>query len=195
VTNDRGYSNQVTQKVAVSGVNGPTANFTLSPDAPGVNQQVFLDANLSKAEPGRTITRYDWNFGDGGSGSGVTESHRFSRAGAFTVSLTVTDSAGKTGTATKSVTVGNTIAPTAAFTVSPQTIAVNQSAFFDATVSTATPGRTITRYEWNFGDNVPVEGPRVERVFSRAGGYTVTLTVTDSNGATDTETKTVTVTP
>jgi PKD repeat protein len=62
-------------------------------------------------------------------------------------------------------------------------------------VSTATPGRTITRYEWNFGDNVPVEGARVERVFSRAGGYTVTLTVTDSNGATDTETKTVTVTP
>ena len=67
--------------------------------------------------------------------------------------------------------------------------------FFDGTVSTSTPGRTITRYEWNFGDNAPVEGPRIERVFSRAGGYTVTLTVTDSNGATDTETKTITVTP
>ena len=62
-------------------------------------------------------------------------------------------------------------------------------------MSTSTPGRTITRYEWNFGDNAPVEGPRVEHVFSRAGGYTMTLTVTDSNGATDTETKTVTVTP
>ena len=185
----------VTQTVTVAAVANPTATFTLSPDAPGVNQQVFFDANASKAAPGRTITRYDWNFGDGGFGSGVTESHRFTRAGAFTVSLTVTDSAGKTGTATKSVTVGNTIAPTAAFTVSPATIAVNQSAFFDGTVSTATPGRTITRYEWNFGDNVPVEGPRVERVFSRAGGYTVTLTVTDSNGATDTETKTVTVAP
>jgi PKD repeat protein len=195
VTNDRGFSNQVSQTVDVAGVNGPTATFTLSPDAPGVNQQVFLDGNASKAEPGRTLTRYDWNFGDGGSGSGATESHRFTRAGAFTVSLTVTDSAGKTGNASKSVTVGNTIVPTAAFTVSPQTIAVGQSAFFDATVSTATPGRTITRYEWNFGDNVPVEGARVEKVFSRAGGYTVTLTVTDSNGATDTETKTVTVNP
>ena len=56
-------------------------------------------------------------------------------------------------------------------------------------------GRTITRYEWNFGDNVPAEGARIEHVFTRAGGITVTLTVTDSNGATDTETKTITVAP
>ena len=79
--------------------------------------------------------------------------------------------------------------------MSPQTITAGQVAFFDATVSTATAGRTITRYEWNFGDNAPVEGARVEHVFSRAGGYTVTLTVIDSNGAIDTETKTVTVSP
>jgi PKD repeat protein len=195
VTNDRGLSGSVTQTVTVSGVANPTAAFELSPSAPGVNQQVFFDANASQAQPGRTISRYDWNFGDGVFGSGVTESHRFTRAGSFQVTLTVTDSSGKTGTTSKGVTVGNTIAPTAAFTVSPGTITVGQVAFFDGTVSTSTPGRTITRWEWNFGDNAPVEGPRVEHVFSRAGAYTVTLTVIDSNGATDTETKTVTVGP
>jgi len=196
VTNDRGLSNSASQTVNIAAVVNPTAAFELSPSGPGVNQQVFFDANASQASPGRTISRYDWNFGDGSFGSGVTESHRFSRAGVFQVTLTVTDSSGKTGTTSKSVTVGGTVvAPTAQFTISPATIAVGQVAFFDGTVSTATPGRTIVRYEWNFGDNVPVEGFRVERVFSRAGGYTVTLTVIDSNGAMDTETKTVTVVP
>jgi PKD repeat protein len=193
VTNDRGYSNQVSQNVTVAGVANPTAAFDLSPASPGVNQQVFVDANASQASPGRTITRYDWNFGDGHFGSGVTESHRFARAGAFTVTLTVTDSAGRTGSASKSVTVGNTIGPTAAFTVSPGQAVVNQLAFFDGTVSTSTPGRSIVRYEWNFGDNSIVEGPRVEHVFRTAGSFTVTLTVTDSNGAVDTESKAVTV--
>jgi PKD repeat protein len=197
VTNDRGMNSNPRQKeVTVEVVADPTAVFELSPAGPGVNQQVFFDANGSKALGGRTISRYDWTFGDGGSGSGVTESHRYSRAGSFMVTLTVTDSAGKTGTTSKALTVGGTvIVPTAAFTISPATIGVGQVAFFDGTVSTSTAGRTITRYEWNFGDNVLVEGPRVEHVFNRAGGHTVTLTVTDSNGATDTETKTVTAAP
>ncbi len=195
VTNDRGLSNQLSQAVVVAGVANPTVDFAFSPTAPGVGQQVFFDANAAQAAPGRTITRYSWAFGDGSFGTGVTESHRFDRAGAFTVTLTVTDSAGRTGTASKSLTVGNTIAPTAAFTVSPATIAVNQVAFFDAGTSTSTPGRTITSYHWNFGDNQIVTGMRVERAFNPAGAYTVTLTVTDSGGATDTETKTVTIVP
>ncbi|MEO5824152.1 MAG: PKD domain-containing protein [Vicinamibacteraceae bacterium] len=195
VTNDRGLSNSTTQAVTVNGVPNPTAGFELSPANPGVNQQVFFDANASAAAPGRTISRYDWNFGDGFSGNGVTESHRFARAGSFTVTLTVTDSAGRTSTASKTVTVGNTVGPTAAFTVSPGTVAANAVAFFDGTVSTSTPGRTIVRYEWNFGDNQIVEGPRAEHAFRIAGSYSVTLTVTDSNGASDTETKSVTVTP
>jgi PKD repeat protein len=193
VTNDRGYSNQVTQQVTVNGVANPIANFDVSPAAPGVNQQVFFDANASVASPGRTITRYDWNFGDGTAGNGVTDSHRYTRAGAFTVTLTVTDSAGRTGSSSKSVTVGTLILPTAAFTVSPTQPVINQLAFFDGTVSTATAGRSIVRYQWNFGDNQIIEGPRAEFVFRQAGAYSVTLTVTDSSGATDTETKTVTV--
>jgi PKD repeat protein len=195
VTNDRGYSNQVTQNVTIAAVANPTVDFAVSPATPGVGQQVFFDANATQASPGRTITAYDWDFGDGHFGRGLLESHRYERLGSFAVTLTATDSAGRRGVATKSVTVsaGSTPAPVAAFTVSPGTVAVNTLFFLDATVSTASPGRTITRYQWNLGDNQIVEGPRIQHVYNRAGQYTITLTVTDSGGATDTETRTLSV--
>jgi PKD repeat protein len=194
VTNDRGLSNSVTQNVSVAAVSNPTAEFAFSPTTPGVNQAVFFDASASAAAAGRTISSYEWNFGDGYFGGGRTESHRFAKAGAFTVTLTVTDSAGKTGTVSKGVTVGAGQQPTANFTVSPGQVAVNQRVFFDGTVSTAPPGRTITNYVWNLGDNTIVEGQsRTDHAYSKAGTYTVVLTVTDSGGGTNSTTKTVTV--
>jgi PKD repeat protein len=57
------------------------------------------------ALPGRTIASYFWTFGDGASGSGVSTSHRYGSPGAFAVTLLVTDSAGKTNTVQKTVTV------------------------------------------------------------------------------------------
>jgi PKD repeat protein len=193
VTNDRLISNSVTNTVTVAGVANPTAEFAVSPASPGVNQNVFFDAAGSQAAPGRTISRYEWTFGDGSGGTGINESHRYTKAGSFAVTLTVTDSAGRTGAATKSVTVGAGQSPTANFSFSPAAPTVNQRVFFDGTLSTAPPGRTIARYVWNFGENGLAEGERVEYVYGRAGAYTVVLTVTDSNGATHTVTKSVTV--
>jgi PKD repeat protein len=193
VTNDRGLSNSTSQAVTVSAVSNPTADFAFSPTTPGANQNVFFDASASQAAPGRSITRYSWTFGDGAGGSGVNTSHRFTRGGAFSVTLTVTDSAGSTGTSTKTVTVGAGQQPTADFTISPSTVAVNQRFYLDGTTSVAPPGRTITRWVWNLGENGLAEGPRVDHLFTRVGTFTIVLTVTDSGGATDTVTKTISV--
>jgi PKD repeat protein len=194
VTNDRGFSNQVTQAVTVGAVANPTVDFAISPAAPGVNQQVFFDANASQAAPGRTITAYDWDFGDGHFGRGVVESHRYARLGTFSVTLVVTDSAGRKGTSTKSVNVGEgTPGPTAAFTISPTAPGVGERFFLDATLSTASSGRTITRYQWNLGNNVIREGALIDHIYNTAGTHTITLTVTDSGGETDTETRTLAV--
>lgn len=194
VTNDRGLSNSVTNTVAVAAVANPTAEFAFSPASPGATQTVFFDASGSQAAPGRTITRYEWTFGDGNGGTGVNESHKYGKAGAFAVTLTVTDSAGKTGTVSKGVTVGAGLQPTANFVFSPAQPTPNQRVFFDGTVSTPTPGRSIVRYVWNFGDNNAIaEGDRVDYAYPRAGAYTVVLTVTDSGGATSSANKTVTV--
>ena len=51
--------------------------------------------------------RYSWNFGDSTPAvAGATASHTYAAAGTYTITLTVTDNLGATGTTTRSVTVG-----------------------------------------------------------------------------------------
>jgi PKD repeat protein len=100
IKDDAGHT--ATARATVSVTDGsPTADFTFSPSAPTAGSSVLFDASTSRAVAGRTITSYSWSFG----GSGSTISHTFPSAGTFSVTLTVTDSAGKTGTTTKTVTV------------------------------------------------------------------------------------------
>ena len=77
---------------------------------------------------------------------GLAQPHLYSAAGTYTVTLTVTDSAGSEGSVTKQVVVH--LAPTADFTHTESGLASS----FDGTSSTATDGATITGYLWNFGD-------------------------------------------
>jgi PKD repeat protein len=63
-----------------------------------------FDASGS-SDPDGSIASYAWNFGDGGTASGVTASYTYASGDTYTVSLTVTDNEGATDTETKSVTV------------------------------------------------------------------------------------------
>lgn len=47
-------------------------------------------------DPDGNIAAYDWDFGDGSTGNGANPSHAYAGAGAYTVSLTVTDNGGAT---------------------------------------------------------------------------------------------------
>jgi hypothetical protein len=57
------------------------------------------------SDPDGTVVGYQWDFGDGTNAAGTALSHGYAAAGTYTVSLTVTDDAGLTGTATQNVTV------------------------------------------------------------------------------------------
>ena len=84
----------------------PTASFTATPSSGQVPLTVAFDASAS-SDPDGTIARYDWAFGDGGAGTGVTTSHVFQGVGSFTVTLTVRDDDGAASTTTRSVTVSD----------------------------------------------------------------------------------------
>ena len=60
----------------------------------------------SVATPGQPIVGYLWDFGDGTPNlTGAQVGHTFSRVGTYVVTLVVTDSAGRKGTATAQVVV------------------------------------------------------------------------------------------
>jgi alpha-tubulin suppressor-like RCC1 family protein/pimeloyl-ACP methyl ester carboxylesterase len=66
--------------------------------------QATFNAGTSSA-PGATIANYAWNFGDGGTGTGITAVHTFaaSTGSPWTVSLTITDTLGRTATTTRNI--------------------------------------------------------------------------------------------
>jgi PKD repeat protein len=165
----------------------PTAAFGTT-----VNQlSVTADGTASSDAEG-PVAGYSWAWGDGGTSTGATATHAYDAAGTYTVTLTVTDAGGLSGTTTRQVTVTAppvNAAPTAAFTAS----VANLQASFDGSASADIDG-SIAGYAWSFGDGATATGATTSHTYATAGSFTATLTVTDNQGATGTTTRTVVTT-
>lgn len=188
VTDNRGATATAVQTIPVAPGTPPTALFTTSPATPGVNQDVFFNASQSTPAAGRTITSYEWSFGDGDSGSGVVVSHRFTAPGTYQVQLTNTDDAGSIGrSAPAQLVVGGGAGPepTAELTFSPAAPKPNTPVSFNASASRPGSGANIVSYVFNWGDGSLEEthtNPLQSHVYTGAGDFTATVTVTDSLG-------------
>ena len=101
VTDAFGRSATTSQVVAIGAGVNPTASFVFSPTDPLPGTTVFFNASASRAAPGRSIVSYTWDFGDGTSGTGVQTSRRYTILGSYTVTLVVTDDAGRTSSASR----------------------------------------------------------------------------------------------
>ncbi|MHA7277747.1 PKD domain-containing protein [Arthrobacter sp. Hz1] len=190
VTDDDGATHSTTRDVTVAPPPAnvaPVAAFTSTVNSLGV----AVDGSGSADSDG-TVAGYAWNFGDGGTGTGVNASHTYAAAGTYPVRLTVTDDEGATHSTTKDVTVTAppvaNVAPVAAFAsvVSGPAVAV------DGSGSTDSDG-TIAGYAWNFGDGGTGTGVNASHTYGAAGTYPVRLTVTDDDGATHSTTRNVSV--
>jgi len=132
------------------------------------------------ASGGTSPYTFAWTFGDGGTSSSQSPSHAYTAAGTYTASLTVTDAAGHTASASAAaVTISPALTAAAAGTptsgVAPLPVAF-----------TGTPagGRTPYTYAWTFGDGTTSTVQSPSHTYSTAGIFSAAVTVTDANGAT-----------
>ncbi len=147
-----------------------------------------------------TGARLSWRSSlDGVLGTGSPFSTAALSVGAHTITLTATDSGGRSASASIALTVRQApvnVPPVARLT-GPTTGQATQALAFDGATSSDADGTVVT-WAFDFGDGTPpVSGAAAQasHAFAAAGAYTVTLTVTDNQGATGQATLPVQVTP
>ena len=164
----------------------PTANFNYTSVCVG-NTTQFTSTSTTNPS-GQQISSYQWNFGDGHTGSGQNVTHTYAQAGTYQVTLTVSTGGHCTSQKTQSVPVY--AAPTCNFTYT--TVCQGSPTQFTSTASTS-PNNPITNYQWNFGDGQTGQGQTVTHTYAQAGTYQVTHTVQTSGSCSDSRTQSVPV--
>jgi trimeric autotransporter adhesin len=113
VTDDTQMASTCSTRVDLSVDNMPPVCDAGGPYTGSVGQPVQLDGTRSVGIPPHVLVAYEWDFGDGVTGSGPSPTHTYTQAGAFTVVLTVTDDNGQASSCTTTTSVTTTaVAPT-----------------------------------------------------------------------------------
>ena len=151
---------------------------------------ISFDGSASYDPDGDPLT-YSWTFGDGGTGSGKSPAHTYVDNGTYTAKLTVADPAGLTSTAAATPTVYNSQPSINVKPLGQLNLPVGGS--LSLTLSIADAGAKDNPWTWlvDWGDGARSQGQRatrgsfgVKHVYTRAGSFTVTASVTDKDGMT-----------
>ncbi len=169
----------------------PSASFYVFQSAPG---KIDFTASTNAASP-----NYVWQFNDDVTPgdtpqtntvetSSPTLTHQFPQPGKYTVALTVMASDG-----TSRATAGQITAlagPTVTISPPASPLLPGQTGTWTATGT----GDAPLSYSWDWGDGTSgSSGPTVQHAYSKAGSYTVKVTVFDKHGWTGTDQQPVSV--
>ncbi len=111
VTDDGEATGTDTTTAIIDSIAGENVPPTADPNGPyaGIDGSPVTFNGSGSSDSDGSIISYDWDFGDGATGTGVTPSHTYATGGTYDVSLTVTDDGGATGTDTTTATIQNII--------------------------------------------------------------------------------------
>ncbi|TDE85564.1 PKD domain-containing protein [Deinococcus sp. S9] len=169
-----------------------SASFTAT-NSTTVSRMVNFAATASTTVG--TISSYQWDFGDGSTGTGQTTAHTYADTATYTVTLTVRDSTGSSKVVTKNVTPQNQNV-----TFPLKIIVKHTDRFADrpyvttATAIASSPAGAITGYRWTWQGG-SADGSNATLDFGAPGTYLVTCTATDSAGNTALASTTLVVEP
>ncbi|AKB57277.1 cell surface protein [Methanosarcina barkeri 227] len=174
VSNEDGNDSEVkTGYIKVSSLSSakPVANFSVTP----TSGKTPLNVKFTDASTG-SPTSWFWNFGDGSKSYRQNPIHKYSKAGIYTVNLTVKNAKGR-NTVTKTDYIKVITKPVANFSATPTSGKTPLKVTF-ADTSTGIPDKWI----WDFGDGSKTFHQNPTHKYSKAGIYTVNLTVKNAKG-------------
>ena len=170
----------------------PVAVLSLTPQSGKAPLNVAASTAGSTAAFG-SIAASTINFGDGTVATSQPASHVYSKAGAYSVTATVTDAYGMSAQTVAVVNVINQppvalLSLSASTGVAPFTISASTAGSSDADGS-------IASVKIDFGDGPVATSAAASHLYTKPGSYVVKATVTDNMGASTTVSQTVTIAP
>ncbi len=158
------------------------ANFIVSGDTVCKNTPITFTATGTNAA---NVASFNWDFGDGNSGNGMTLTHSYTQSGNYNIRLIVTDILGCNDTLIKNLFV-RVNGPAAAFTPGASATCLLSAVTFTDN-STNDGQHPITTWIWNYGDGVSdtLTAPPFQHTYASPGSYTVSLKVIDNLGCYD----------
>lgn len=164
-----------------------TAQFVFAPTAPAAQQAVFFNAFGSTPGRGTKIVTFTWDFGDGGTATGMSVSHTYTDQALYVVTLTVTDDAGDSAKVSQIV---GAIAPPVTTTIPPAPPASSAAQYVGNQTNPLIPSDLTLFFRLLTAVSpIPESGNADAAGFQAVDGdhtYTVTGTFRTPNGTTGT---------
>lgn len=103
-----GYTNETGDDTTDQDPEVLDAYYQYTPENPSIGDEIEFDASQTT---GNNIQSYEWDFGEGSTGTGQTATNTYGSAGTYTTELTVTDGEGNTDTIDADITVDEQAEP------------------------------------------------------------------------------------